>query len=58
MAKVEAILGSETGKASSLEMLRNFYNAVAAKKAKQSMTPSIFGNGFNTGAASTAGFQA
>lgn len=61
MDKVEAASYGKSGKAGktySLEMLKNFYNAVAAKKAEQSMTPSIYGYGFNNGAAGTAGFQA
>lgn len=61
MAKVEAVSSGKSGKAGKtyyLEMSKNFYNAVAASKAKQSTTPSIYGYGFNNGAAGTAGFQA
>ena len=61
MAKVEAVSYEKSGKAGktySLEMLKNFYNAVAESKAKQKTAPSIYGYGFNNGAASVAGFQA
>ena len=61
MDKVEAVSygeSSKAGKTYSLEMLKNFYTAVAAKKAEQNIAPSVFGYGFNNGAAGTAGFQA